>query len=1280
LCYLVEMWQLLLNKRVFLAQFLGMQLVLLASVGVPGSGMARAFAATDANTIFTSYNNTYYVNKGANGFYKLDNGTGVAPGWWTFAEEIEMAEDVYARAGTAGNSNLVASLCYGFMATNGSSWTYDDYNDDMTWAVIAFTRAYLITSNSTFLSVAESNFNAMYSRGWDTNFTGGGLWWSTAKGGKNACINGPAAIAACYLYNITGNSTYLAEAEACYAWERRVLFNTNSGAIYDSIGTGTGGINTWSSSYNQGTFMGAGNLLYRITRLPFYVQDAHLTGKYAQNSLCSAAGIFPVYGSGDFGGFNGILARWAGEFGRDENLWGCYGPWLNTNGNVAWAVRNTNGLSWNEWNSSTPAGTNVLPSWDCSDTVIIMQVGLTNAPDPLLITPATGFTAAGQYGWLPDVTNLNLVLTNTSGSALSWALANPAPWLTVSRSSGTLAAGDPATLVQVGLNAGVVTNLAAGSYYAEVQVTNQTSGVRQRREFALVVTAGSAPMALTGYNAGVVAANTATASAPGATAFDVPNSYCFFQQGLAGTTRGLPPDGVFRSQADGTTLFRLPGFGGTNTLVLGDGYPASATLTLALPQAYNYLDVLACSANAVGTAGTLVLNFTNGTHSPALTFNAPDWFANTTNSAIQGIDRLKLGSSFGPGNDGASNPDLYQTTIDLAALGLNQPVSSITFTKPSNAGSTQTVGVFAVSGAAVPGPANIVNQPVSVTNTQPALGASFTVVASGQAPLGYQWYYSATGAAGSYAGLAGQTSSNLTLGATLQTTDAGCFYAVVTNSLNAVTSAVVTLSVLRAPVITQQPAPGNRWRFTGATNVWWVQVDAATPVSYQWCNNGTNVANATSATNRMAGLQVTNSGNYSVIVSNAFGVVTSSVVSLTVVPAPSYPYAQQVLADQPLGYWRLDESNGTVTHDYVGNDNGVYTPKVLLGQAGDGLVDTHKAATFGTLLSSNSCATNLSVDFATTGNATFSVEAWVKAGTQTTDAGIITKGYGSGGEQFNLDCGAGNHDFRFFVRDVTGNTYLVNSSVAPGSVWHHLVGVCDEANGYVYLYIDGTNSGQAAVGPYVGLLSSPMAMSIGSRQASVAPVNNNQLVGTMEEVAVYGYALSATQIEDHFKAATNRAPSFFSNPFTLANAGAGQAYTASLATNASDPNGNAMTFAKVSGPAWLTVAANGTASGLPYSVNTGTNVFLVSVSDPAGLSNTATMNVLVIAAPPIVLTPVWQAGQLTLNWTGGIAPFQVEVATNLAAPDWQPWGETISANSLQIVLTNAASYFRLYGQ
>src|SRR5438270_10214094 len=60
------------------------------------------------------------------------------------------------------------------------------------------------------------------------------------------------------------------------------------------------------------------------------------------------------------------------------------------------------------------------------------------------------------------------------------------------------------------------------------------------------------------------------------------------------------------------------------------------------------------------------------------------------------------------------------------------------------------------------------------------------------------------------------------------------------------------------------------------------------------------------------------------------------------------------------------------------------------------------------------------------GNANFSLEVWVNGGFgQNTDAGIITLGYGNGGEQFNLDCGGSDpaHRFRFFVRDAAGGVH-----------------------------------------------------------------------------------------------------------------------------------------------------------------------------------------------------------------------------------------------------------------
>ncbi len=163
----------------------------------------------------------------------------------------------------------------------------------------------------------------------------------------------------------------------------------------------------------------------------------------------------------------------------------------------------------------------------------------------------------------------------------------------------------------------------------------------------------------------------------------------------------------------------------------------------------------------------------------------------------------------------------------------------------------------------------------------------------------------------------------------------------------------------------------------------------------------------------------------------------------------------------------------------------------------------------------------------------------------------------------------------------------------------------------------------------------------------------------------------------------NAAPSFTVNPFSAPDGAIGQNYSGTIATNASDPNpGDTLTFAKVSGPAWLNVATNGTLSGTPLPTDLGTNTFVVTVTDPASLFDTATMNISVTTAPPvpIISTLTVQADQLLLSWTGGTGPYQVQQATNLNNLDWQNFGPPISGTNLLVAPTNDAAFYRILGQ
>jgi hypothetical protein len=1068
--------------------------------------------------------------------------------------------------------------------------------------------------------------------------------------------------------------------------------------------SGAGG--PWQS---ETTWGGSGGGLSATYGIPSYQQGLNFSANHGSTSqrnfpdvsMLADVVIFWVYKNGQTGTVGGTSAAaplWGGfmalvnqqAVANGRNTIGTFNSSVYSLGKGATYTSVFHDITTgNNFNAGSPTNYPAVPGYDlCTGWGTPNGINFINAlagpNDPLQISPGIGFAAITPYSVPFSPTNVNFVLTNRGAASLNWTLANTSVWLNASSTSGTLPASSPAATVNVSLNTAVASALPVGAYFATVWITNLTSGVAQSRLFSITVSAANWPLALSGYNAGVIVAANATVASPGATGFDIANNYCFYQAGLnanpqvggSGGLQGLPASGQFTSRADGQTVFQLGPPGSLNALMMGQTYPSSGTLTLANSQSYNSLAVLASSANG-GGLGTLVVHFADGSSSPAFSYNDQDWYYTTANVALQGFGRLHLGQPTLYTEDaGSSNPNLYQTVINLAALGLNQPVVSVRFNNPA-VGGNQDSGIFALSGAVMPPQASISGQPQSVTNTVPTQGASFTVYAMGTAPLSYQWYYSSSGSPGSFAVLTGQTSATLSLPPVLQPTNAGSFYAVVSNSLNAATSAVATLTVYRAPVITQQPTPASLFLLSGQAMNLSVAANAALPISYYWSDNGQPVG-VNSASLTLNNLQVGNSGNYSVIVSNAYGTATSSVVALSVAAPPSYPYGQVVLADHPIGYWRLDEASGTVAHDYLAGRNGIYN-RTVLGQPGYGYVSTHTVAKFGVLASVNSCATNIPIDFATTGNAGFSVEAWVNGGAQSTDAGLVTKGSGGGGEQFNLDCGAANHAFRFFVRDAGGGAHLANGTVTPNSRWHHLVGVCNESAGSVVLYVDGVSNASGTITAGSGLLSAATPMSIGARQSGTAQYDD-QFVGSMEEVAIYNVALSAAQVRAHFGSATNRPPVFLANPFTELPAMAGQAYFANMATNFTDSDGDTLSFSKLSGPGWLLVAGNGALAGTPLSPDVGTNSFSVRALDAGGLATTANMIIPVTPAPPILAGVSLQTNNLVLTWTGGIPPYQVQMTTNLVPAIWQPVASGISGNTLLLAPSNSSGFLRVGGQ
>jgi hypothetical protein len=190
----------------------------------------------------------------------------------------------------------------------------------------------------------------------------------------------------------------------------------------------------------------------------------------------------------------------------------------------------------------------------------------------------------------------------------------------------------------------------------------------------------------------------------------------------------------------------------------------------------------------------------------------------------------------------------------------------------SNSAGTLTSAAATLTVDTTPG---LTTQPANLTVTaeQPA---TFTVVAIGSAPLGYQWQRGT-------ANISGATSASYTLATTSAADNGSTFRVIVTNAVGNATSNSATLTVDSAPTITVQPS--NQTVLVGQTATFSVTATGNPALTYQWQNAATsaNVSGATSASYTTPATMLADSGStFQVVVTNSLGSQTSHAATLTV--------------------------------------------------------------------------------------------------------------------------------------------------------------------------------------------------------------------------------------------------------------------------------------------------------------------------------------------------------------------------------------------------------------
>ncbi len=392
--------------------------------------------------------------------------------------------------------------------------------------------------------------------------------------------------------------------------------------------------------------------------------------------------------------------------------------------------------------------------------------------------------------------------------------------------------------------------------------------------------------------------------------------------------------------------------------------------------------------------------------------------------------------------------------------------------------------------------------------------ATFTLTATGDASIAYQWYKNGSS-------VSGATSNTYVTPATVLADDQSVFYCIVTDSSGSTQSDNATLTVIAGDPATITEQPSNQSILVGQTATFSVTATGTAPIQYQWTKNGVDIAGATSSSYTTPSAIIGDDQSvFNCVVLNNYDTVTSDNAVLYVTDASSRVTSGiQVL-------YEFEEQSGEVVNDVSGNSNpedlDIITPENTAWTP-NGLESLYSGANIRAQSVDSKIRTNCVASNEIT------LEVWIQPEfVPQSSRRIFTYSLSGSFRNFSIISEGDHYEFRLTTTetDLNGLPALSSTSGTQTGELTHLV-YTRQSDGTAKVYVNGVLDTSGVIPGDLSRFKDNYWLGISSE-----PLGGLEWRGMFYLAAVYDRALSDFEVQHNYSIGTpvDRVPAFTIQP------------------------------------------------------------------------------------------------------------------------------------------------------